>query len=175
MATLFSSEIMEFLTPIFVFIFIFAAAYALLVKTKFFGEKAGFNLVIAFAVAMLLFVVPEAQVFVTSFTPWAVMLTLLVLFIFMFFMFLGVKDDAIVDYIKSSGFTFWMVVIFIVLFLVALSKAFGPFLMINQQPGFWNAVKRTLFHPKTLGALFILGVAAFAARYLGAHELVGKS
>ena len=171
MATLFSQEFIALLTPIFVFLFVFVVLYALLMKAKFFGDKAGFNLVIAFAVAMLVFLVPEAQIVVTSFTPWMLLLTILIIFIFMFFMFLGVKEKTLVEEVVQGGaFGFWIVLIIIILFLVALTKGFGPFLMANQQPGFWNSVKRVVFHPKTLGVLFVLAIAAYTARYIGSHE-----
>ncbi len=170
MATLFSEGFVEVLTPIFVFIFLFAALWALLMKTKFFGDKPAFNIIIAFAASMLVFIVPEAQVVITTFTPWIAILTILIIFIFAFFMFLGVKDKTLTDFASGGGFAFWAVLIICIIFLVSLTKAFGPFLMVNQSPGFWNSVKRVLLHPKTLGALFILMVASYTVRYLGSHE-----
>ena len=170
MATLFSPEFADVLTPIFVFIFVFALLYALLAKTKFFGDKSGFNLVIAFATSMLILIIPESQVVISVFTPWMGLLVVLMIFIFMFFIFLGVKSETMAEFTKSSGFAFWVVLIIVILFLVALTKAFGPFLMTNQNPGFWNAVKRVVFHPKTLGALLVLAIAAYAIRYIGSNE-----
>ena len=170
MATLFNQEFVDLLTPIFVFIFVFVALYALLLKTKIFGDKAGFNLVISFATAMLIFIVPEANVVITLFTPWMALLTLLLIFIFVFFMFLGVKEKTLVDVASGGTFAFWMVLIVAILFLVALTKAYGPFLMVDQNVGFWGSVKRVIFHPKTLGVLFVLTIAAYTIRYLGSHE-----
>jgi hypothetical protein len=170
MATLFSEEFVTLLTPIFVFLFVFTALFALLKKTKFFGTNVGFNLVISFAASMLVFVVPESHVVVASFTPWVALFTILIVFLFVFFMFFGVQEKDIGKFVQTSTFTFWMVLIIVIIFLVALTKAFGPFLMVNQNPGFWNAVKRTVFHPKTLGALFVLVISAYAIKYLGSHE-----
>ena len=81
MATLFSPEFVTLLTPIFVFIFVFAGVYALLLKTKWFSDKQMFNLIIAFATAMLIFFVPEAHIVIASFTPWMGLFTILLLFV----------------------------------------------------------------------------------------------
>lgn len=170
MATLFGPEISSILTPIFVLIFVFAAVYALLSRTKFFGEKTGLNLVIAFASTMLIVLVPEAQTVMLTFTPWMAIFTMLLVFIFVFFMFMGVKEKSLTDLASGGGFAFWMCLIIAIIFLISLTKAFGPFLMVNQEPGFWNSVKRVVFHPKTLGVLFVLVVASYTARYIGSHE-----
>ena len=170
MATPFDETILPVLSPIFVFLLVFAVTYALMAKTKYFGDKAGFNIVIALCISLLFLIVPEARVVMATFTPWFVILLLLTLFIFLFFMFLGVKEKTLTDMAEQPGFSFWAVLILIILFLVALTKAFGPFLLVNQQPGFWNSVKRVVLHPKTLGALFILAVASYAARYIGSNE-----
>jgi hypothetical protein len=170
MATLFNEEIFGLLTPIFVFIFLFTGIYILLINVKIFNEKPAFTAIIAFAGSMLVFIVPEAQIVTASFTSWMALLMLLVLSIFLIFMFLGVKNETLVDIAQDGGFVFWVVLVVIILFLIALSKAYGPFLMVNQTPGFWNATKRTIFHPKVLGVLFIFAVAAFTVRYLAANK-----
>lgn len=170
MATLFNQEIVNLLTPVFVFIFVFAALYTLLMRVKFFGDKPGFNLVIAFASAMLIFLTPQAHVVITSFTPWMALFTLLLIFIFVFFLFIGVKEKTLEEVATGGTFAFWMCLIVAILFLVALTKAYGPFLMTNQNPGFWNSAKRVIFHPKTLGVFFVLAIAAYTIRYIGSHE-----
>lgn len=170
MATLFSPEFVTLLTPIFVFIFVFAGLYALLTKVKWFGDKSAFNLIIAFATAMLIFFVPETHVVITSFTPWIGLLSMLLIFIFVFLLFLGMKEKTLQEVVGGGTFAFWMILVIVILFLVALTKAYGPFLMVNQNPGFWNSVKRVVFHPKTLGALFMLTIAAYTVRYIGSHE-----
>lgn len=170
MAIPLNQNVLDVLTPIIVFLFVFAGLYALLMKVKFFGDKSGFNLVVAFAVSMLFFIMPEAQRVLVIFTPWMVLMVILLLFIFLFFMFLGVKGETVMEFAQDGGFIFWMVLIIVIIFLISLTQVFGPFLMVNQQPGFWNSVKRTIFHPKTLGALFLLAVAAYAARYIGYNE-----
>jgi len=170
MATPLNQELLTFLTPIFVFIFVFVAMYALLLKTEFFGKQQGFNLTIAFAAAMLFFLVPEGRTVITTFTPWLLLFGFLVLAIFVIFMSLGVKSETLVGVAKETSFIFWILLIIVILFFVALTKAFGPFLMVNNTAGFWNSTKRAIFHPKTLGVLFLLLVASFTVKYIGSNE-----
>ena len=170
MATIFEAGVLSILTPILVFIFLFAIVYALLLKIPFFGENKNFNAVIAFAVALLTLIIPEARVVVSQFTGWFMLLTILVLFIFLFFIFLGVKHETLIDVAKSGTFVTFTVIFIIILFLIALTNAFGPFLTVNQQPGFWSAVKRVIFSSRFLGVLLILMIASYAIRFLSSSK-----
>lgn len=167
MATIFEATgLLDILTPIFVFILIFSIIYALLLKSKWFGDNKSFNAIIAFSVALLTMIVPQARMVISEFTGWFVLLAILVLFIFLFFLFLGVKNETMADVAKSGTFVTFAVIFIIVLFLIALTKSFGSFLLVNQEPGFWNAVKRVLFSSRFLGVLLILMIGSYAIRFL---------
>ncbi len=166
MATILDVGFLGTLTPIFVLVFIFTVTYALFHKTKFFGDNTAFNAVAAIALSLLFIIVPEAQVIITTFTPWITILGILVLFIFMFFLSLGVKGDDMVKVAKDSTFVTFTVIAIIVIFLIALTKAFGPLLVTNQEPGFWNALKRVLFHPRILGVFLVLAIAMYTVRFV---------
>ena len=166
MATILQTQVIEFLTPIFIFLLVFVILYALLQKSKVLGGIKGFDAIAAFAVAILFVLLPEGTIFITSFTPWMLIFGVLVLVIFMFFMFLGVSASTMVDIAKNSTFITFAVIMIVVIFLVSLSQAAGPFLLTNTDAGFWNATKRALFHPRMLGALFLLGVASFAVKFI---------
>lgn len=171
MATPLDTGLLVFLTPAIIFVFIFAVFYALLAKTKMFADKSAFNVVIALAVAFLTLIVPQVQGVVLSFTPWMLVLVIFVLFIFVFFMALGIKgEDMVKNVAKDATFVTVAVIAILVLFLVALTKSFGPFLLVNNEPGFWNAVKRTLLHPRMLGVLFLLFVASYTIRFIVKNE-----
>ncbi len=171
MATPLDTSFITLVTPALVFIFVFAIFYALLIKTKLFGEKLAFNAVIALAASLLFIIVPQARGIVLTATPWMLILVLFVVFIFIFFMALGVKgEDMIKNVAKDPTFITITVIAIIVIFLVALTNSFGPFLVTNQEPGFWNSVKRALFHPRMLGALFILFVASYTVRFIVKNE-----
>ncbi len=162
-----ATELGALIAPAFVFIFAFAVLFASLKKIKIFGENDGVNAIIAFIAAMFIIMMPETSVLVTSFVPWFFMLGILVVAIFMFFMFLGVKGDAIVDVAKNSTFVTFVVIAIIILFLIAMTQAYGPFLMVNGGNSFWDVTKRLLFSKKVLGLLFMLFVAAYAVSFIG--------
>lgn len=170
MATILETNLSTFLTPIFVFLLIFALVYALLLKAKWFGDNKNFNAIIAFSIALLTMIVPEARVVVSQFTGWFVLLAVLVLFIFLFFMFLGIKHETMIDVAKSGTFVTFAVIFIIILFLISLTKAFGPFLLVNEQLGFWNSVKRLIFNARFLGILLILMIGSYAIRFLSSSE-----
>ena len=71
---------------------------------------------------------------------------------------------------KMSGFITTCIIIFIVIFLISLTRALGPIFQTNIEPGFWNATKRLIFSPRVLGSLFLLAVAAYTVRYLGSTK-----
>ena len=170
MATILDTGLLGIITPVLVFLFIFAIIYGLLIKIKFFGDNKNFNAIIAFAVALLTLIIPEARIVVSQFTGWFVLLAILVMFIFIFFMFLGVKHESMIDVAKSGTFITFAVIFIIILLLIALTNAFGPFLTVNNQAGFWNSVKRVLFSARFLGVLLILMIASYAVRFLSSSE-----
>ena len=170
MATILQTQLLTFLTPMFVFLLVFVVLYALLQKYAFFGGVKGFDAVIAFAVSMLVLLMPETTQVITLFTPWVVLLGFLTLVIFVFFMFLGVSGETMASVAKEGTFITTVVVLILVLFLVALSQTIGPILLTNQEAGFWNATKRVIFHPRMLGALFILVVSAYAVKFIATNQ-----
>lgn len=166
-----SLGLFEYLLPVFLFIFFFAFGYGLLLKTKFFGDNKGLLATIAFIMALLVVLMPQARLVVSLFTPWVALLGMLVVLILVMFMFLGVKEDAIVkETVGHPLFITFVAAAIIILFLVALSQAYGNFLLVNNQPGFWNDTKRLLFAPRILGAIFILVVSGYMIRYLTTNK-----
>jgi hypothetical protein len=171
MATILDVGLLEFFTPIFVFVLVFSLVYALLSKTKMLSESAGVNGTIAVIIGLLLLIVPEAREVITIFTPWFTLFIILVIFIFLFFMALGVKEKSLLHVAtQNNAFITFAIAIIVIIFLIALSKAFGPFLLVNGEPGFWNAVKRTVFHPKALGALLLLLIASYTVGFLSQNK-----
>ena len=171
MATVLQTDLLVFLTPLFIFLLVWVVLYSLLQKFKFFGGIKGFDALISVAVSILFLFSPEATSVVSDFTPWVMLLGMLVLVIFIFFMALGVKEGVIVDNIlKSTAFITVAVVIIVVLFLIALTNVFGPFLLSNSDPGFWNATKRAILNPRMLGALFLLVIASYTVRFVATNQ-----
>ncbi len=175
MATPLQPQILAFLTPIFVFLLLFVGIYALLQKFKILGGTKGFDALAALCVSLLSLMLPETASVISLFTPWVLMLGLLVFIIFAFFLFFGLKSEDLIEHVvKSSAFVTFFVAFIIIFFLVALSQVYGPFLLTNAEPGFWNATKRALFHPRLIGAILLLVLAAFSVSFVTQSVVGGK-
>jgi len=166
MATLLDAgPLKDVLITSFVFLLVFIGAVALLKQFKPLGENDSINYIISFILAFMTILYPQTQVVLSTFIPWGILVFALAFFCFMFFMFLGVKNETLADVARDSSFTFVAITTLVILFLIALTKAFGPFLLVTNQPGFWEATKRSIFNARFLGLLFMLMVAAYAVRY----------
>jgi hypothetical protein len=160
-----------YFTPVFTFLFIWVLIYALLTKVKWFGEKEMTNGLISFLTAMLFLITPNASQIVAEATPWVFLLGILITLTIVMFLFLGVQENAVVKTITENPVT--LTVIFVVLgiiFLTAMSNVFGSFLLPGQGQGFWDVTKRTLYHPRTLGMLFLLVIVSYAVRFMTAEK-----
>jgi len=169
MATIFDATgVGPILSMIFVFLFVFAVMFALLKKVKFLEGNEGFNGIIAFVVAMFTVITPGSLTVIGNFLPWFFLFFVLVLIIFMFFMFIGVKGDTIIENVaKQAPFITTAVSAIVILFFLALTKAYGPFLLVDGGIGFWATTKRFIFSRQFLGIIFLLFVGAYAIGFLG--------
>ena len=167
MVTIFeSSGIGNLLSMAFVFLFVFVIIFALLKKIKIFGDNEGFNSIIAFVFAGFTIMVPESQMVIGNFLPWFFLFFMLALVMFMFFMFLGVKEESLIDVTKGSTFITVVISVIIILFFMAMTNAYGPFLMVGEGSGFWQTTKRLIFSRNFLGVIFMLFVSAYAVTFL---------
>tara|TARA_Y100000310_G_scaffold322163_1_gene380860 strand:+ start:8938 stop:9453 length:516 start_codon:yes stop_codon:yes gene_type:complete len=167
MATIFESGgVGDLISIAFVFLFVFVILFALLKKIKLFGDNEGFNSIVAFIFASFTVMVPESRVVVGNFLPWFFMFFMLALVMFMFFMFLGVKEETMAEVAKNSTFITVSIATVIILFLMAMTKAYGPFLMAGEGAGFWPTTKRLIFSRNFLGVIFMLFVSAYAVIFL---------
>ena len=160
-----------YFTPAFVFIFIFVCSYALLKKSNWFGDSEAVNMLIAFLTSVLFMVVPEAVDIVAFVTPWVSILAMLVLFIVVLFLFLGAKQEEVTKVVTQNAAVLTILFVLLgIIFLTALTNVFGPFLLTGGGTGFWDVTKRTIFHPRTLGLIFLLVIASYAIRFITAEK-----
>lgn len=166
-ATLLDPGIAEFLSPVIIFILIVTIFYAFLMKSKLFGDNKNFAAIIAFTIAFLFLFTAGTREVVQLFTPWFVLLFVAVLFVIMFFLFLGAKEETIIkEVVTTPTFVTFVVIALLVVILVSIGQVYGPVFAVNQQSGFWNAFKRLVFSPRALGMFFLLVVAAYTIRFL---------
>ena len=86
MATIFEADFASFLTPIFVFLFLFAIFYGLLKKFNIFGEKTeNLSAIASLSLALLILFSVPARTVVHTMTP---MITVVFIFIFLILLFL---------------------------------------------------------------------------------------
>ena len=165
MATLLDATLIKFLMPLFVFLFIFVVIYALLTKTKLFGEKqVALNFLAAICVAAVAVFAGNLITLIGEVTPWIVFVIVILVLIFGMYKMFGLEDKEVWSAI--GGHTLVYVIILLIV-LVGLSTAFESQLTpAGEEGGLRNRVITTLTHPRLLGALFILIVAAFTVKLL---------
>ncbi len=164
MATILSAELLSYISPVLMFIFIFAILYSVLQKFESFGKNQPINAAISFAGALLFLIVPLMRDFVTGVIPWLVIMILVIVVILMILMFMGYKETDIVSYMKENSFGAVITTIVVLIFLIVLAKVVGPSFLQYPTPaeaGITSNIKRVLFNPKVLGVIFVLVVAAY--------------
>lgn len=168
MATFLDSNLLGLITPVFIFFFIFVLFFALMEKLKFFGGKAGVHALIAFCLAFLFIIVPEARQIINFVTPWFVVLVIFSLLIIVGLMFLGYKEEDLIKGITEGGTITGLAIVFVVvLFFIAISQVFGASALQPGGTGIIGSLKSTIFNAKVLGVCFIMIVAAEVVRTLG--------
>jgi len=171
MATILSSNLLEFFMPIVVFIFIFTIFFALLSKIKLFSDNKPLNSLIAFAVSLLFIVVPEARQIIELATPWFVVFVVAGLLLIMGFMILGIEPSFIKETAQDNAVVIGVVVGgIIVIFLVSLTQVFGPSIVGYPSSGdtsLFASLKRTILNPKILGLLIMLIIVGEVVRRVG--------
>ncbi len=130
MATFPGLTLLQNFNPIFTLIFVFAVIFALLEKTKIFGEgKKGLNSLTAFVIAFM-FLLSDKAINVISFVaPWFVVIALGLFFLFFVIMMFGVQDADISGMITGSkyGKTIMLTLIVVagLIFALGLGNEFG--------------------------------------------------
>ncbi|MFH0936378.1 MAG: hypothetical protein V1815_01710 [Candidatus Woesearchaeota archaeon] len=162
MATLLQPEILKFVMPVVVLIFIFAIIWGILSKLKLFGDNASANAAIALIIAFLFILMPNGMELIQFMTPWVVIFLVVLMFILFFLMFLGIKEEALAGAAKSTWFIVIIIIIIVVLFIVSAGKVFSGF-FTGFHTGFWGSV----FTAKTLTVVFLIFVTSYAVRLIG--------
>ena len=156
MATFLDIGILESFLPLFSFIFIWLILYAILQKSKLLGGKVVLDLVIGLIIALVAMFSGSTLEFVNTLIPWFVMLAIaaiLVVFVSSSFLKEGVADVPPLKII--------VMVLSLVIIVWSITVIFGP--VFNPYSAGANSeweTLRTLFHPRVLGAIFILIVVA---------------
>jgi len=187
MATFLDIGLVQHFAVIFPILLVFVIVFALLEKSKMLGENKGMHALIALCIAMMMLFVPGITQVIAVMAPWFVLMFLFVFFFFFLLMAFGVKWEKISEYASKDWETphWFLLVIGIVIFVGAIATVYGSSLLpFSQEPGtaaqinategatttdtgsFNQNVGRVLFHPKTIGLIFLLMVGSLTIRLL---------
>lgn len=171
MATLLDATLLYHFLPFFVFIFIFVLIYAILDKTSMLGSNKSLNFIAALSIALIsLFTAPIIDL-ISFVVPWFVFIFIFLTLLFAGFLFLGIKQEAIWEKINP-----WTVLIIIfLLLLIGVVTVFDSIFTPYSDGGIGKSIGgetlKTIFHPRVLGALFILIVSAIAIKLISAESV----
>ncbi len=192
MPTFLDIGLLNYVQVIFPFILVWVVVYSVLQWREVLGKNQSLHSIIALVLAIMTVLSQPVVALIQYMAPWFVMLLVLSLFIILFLRFFGVSDSAIKDAFEKSDdarfLTYWIIVISVIVFAGAVGKVFfaGQSVYVGGETGAvldsvyagnTSALNvatasgeanfaATLFHPKVLGMLFILIVAAFTIKLL---------
>lgn len=189
MATFLDIGLAQHFSVIFPVLLVFVIVFALLEKSKIFGENKGLHSLIALCVALMMLFSPGVVQVISVMAPWFVLMVLLIVFFMLLLMSFGTKWDAIANYATGWQLPHWFfLIIALIVFVGALGQVYGSSLLpysdeatgqnvtvsgdgnvdgVTTDTGDFNQnVGRAIFHPKTLGFIFILLIGSLTIKLL---------
>lgn len=145
---------LNFLLPVFSFLFIFILVYAVLAKTKVLGENKFIHIFISFLLAILFLVRTSLVEFVNFSAAWFAVFLVCVFFILIVIAFTHGK----VDVVMNKGVAWVLVGLLVVLFIYSASVVFNWALKFEDIGG-W-------FMTPLFGTVLLLVVGLIAAYIL---------
>ncbi|RME54180.1 hypothetical protein D6777_04610 [Candidatus Woesearchaeota archaeon] len=173
MATILDIGILNYFVPAFVFLLIYGIVLAILEKTKIFGDNKAINQILAFSVGVLFILTPDLVGVIRIITPWFTIMWIFIFLIIAIFLFVGISQGDVAKAFREKTLIWIIVVISIGIFIFALTQAYGTQIHsiyagenATEQSGLNQAIGQILFHPRVLGMLFLLVVAAQAVKMI---------
>jgi len=172
MATVLDLSLLYSLKPVITFLLIFTITYGVFVFSKLFGDNKVLQAFLAFLLAFIGSLTPAVVVMVEFMTPWFTIFFIFLVFSLVIFKIFGATDENLHMVIrKSVGLQYLLIAFAIIIGIGALTQAFGaPAAALTgpvEDGGFLGGnVAPIFFHPKVLGMVFLLLIAAVAIRLL---------
>ncbi len=175
MATILDTSLLLFFRPVFTFLFVFGILYAILSRVPLFGKNSNINIVVALSMAMLFMLTPGVKDVLNIATPWFIFLFIFLILLVLVFMMIGIEEKSVIE-VFSQSWVIWTIGIITIIgiFGYAMSQVYGPSVQglygteETAREGVTYDIGRILFHPRMLGVIFILAVAAQAVRLISA-------
>jgi len=169
MATLLDLTILQYLTPLFTFLFILIISYAILDKFKLLGSNFAPKAIAAFSIAMIFIFSTRMVKIVNMATPWFILMIIFGFFIVAMLMFIGVKEESIFKTVKSGSVVWPIIVVALIIFIIVIVNAFqdvqSPYGEGDDRTRTTEGL-RALVHPRLLGALFLLLMTTYAIMFV---------
>jgi hypothetical protein len=187
MATFLDIGLAQHFSVIFPVLLVFVIIFALLEKSKMLGENKGLHSLIALAIALMMLFVPGVTQVVSIMAPWFVLIFLLIIFFVLIMLAIGMKWEVFAGYMSRWETPHWfLLVIALVIFVGALGSVYGGSMLpysggatqmnvstegvgegLTTDTGDFNKnVGRVIFHPKTIGLVFLLLIGALTIKLL---------
>jgi len=166
MATPLDTGLISYLIPLIIWIFVFVLSYALLEKTALLKGTQTVHAIIAFCIASVTLFIGNVSEVITFVIPWFIFMFIFLGLLFAGFMFFGLKEKEVWDQIGI-----WTIIaIGLFILVIALSYTYAdvltPYAGEAGEKTIQSETIRTIFHPRTLGGIFLLIIAALAAKFI---------
>jgi len=181
-------ELLQYFSPIILFVLVFVLIYAMFQWAKILGQHKGLHAIMALCIALFIAVFSDGARAMVSFAiPWFTVLAIFITLAIMLYKIFGATDDQVRSVLAGRPDIQWtLFVIIIIIILGAFANAYGQSQLkikgaagnettIAQgdnlgSPGtkdtasgdFNQNLGATFYHPRVLGMLLILIIAALA-------------
>jgi hypothetical protein len=183
MSSIMDVGLLQNFSNILVFLFVFAASYAIMKKTKIFGDSGSLLALIAFVIAIVVALNNAIIAFLAFVLPWFFILVLFLIFLIFIAKIFGKSDKDVAWAFnwkdKNTPIVTLIIILTIIIIGVGLSNLLGQDLLEKGQgqpivketveseesvasTDYNSSVLATLSHPKVLGVIvvFIVAIAA---------------
>lgn len=163
---------------IFAMLFVFVTVYAILQSLEWFKEKKVAAGLIAFTLSFMTLYSTVVMKTITLMAPWFVLFIIFITLIMLGFMMLGTDMKKITELLYSGEFN---IGILLFSFLLVIMVGSLSYVWTEETGGFEKLLEKnvtaagerveitfwqTIFHPKFLGLVLVLLIAAFTIKYM---------
>ncbi len=176
MATFLDIGLVQNISTVFSFLFVFVVAYAVMEAFKFFGEgRAGIRAILSLCLAVITLLSPNVIKLIDTLAPAFVVVMIFLFLLFLIYKMFGVQDDWLSQAVvgKEGTAFYWILILAIIIFLGSFASVYGSSLLAYTGGGNMTSVNgtatasvshnigATFFHPKVLSFFFLMLIAVF--------------
>jgi hypothetical protein len=178
MATIMDLGLLNYFTPIIVFIFVFILLWAMMKKLNFFPGNDGAHLLIALTLSILFILIPELTDVVSLATPWFIILLIFLFMIVLIFLFMGAKPEAVAGLFGGAGtpnqtILWTIIIVSLAIMGYAFTQVYGEQIhnltageSTDESGDLMMNIGQIVFTPKVLGMFFLLLMSALIIKFI---------